>query len=63
LIRRLLPDVMMKGAKWTIDTVIGRDEVVAAGGRVALIDLVEGHSTSHVLGRLRAPAAPAKADA
>jgi D-beta-D-heptose 7-phosphate kinase / D-beta-D-heptose 1-phosphate adenosyltransferase len=63
VIRRLLPDVLMKGADWTIDTVIGRDEVEAAGGRVVLIDLVEGHSTSRVIGRLRAPAAPAKADA
>ncbi len=62
-IRRLLPDVLMKGADWTIDTVVGREEVEAAGGRVALIDLVEGHSTSCVIGRMRAPAAPAKADA
>ena len=59
LIRRLLPDVLMKGADWTVDTVVGRAEVEAAGGRVALIDLVEGHSTTGVIGRMRA--APAKA--
>ena len=59
-IRRLLPDVLMKGADWTVDTVVGRAEVEAAGGRVALIDLVEGHSTTGVIGRMRA--ASAKAD-
>jgi D-beta-D-heptose 7-phosphate kinase/D-beta-D-heptose 1-phosphate adenosyltransferase len=58
-IRRLLPDVLMKGADWTVDTVVGREEVEAAGGRVALIDLVEGHSTTGVIGRMRA--APTKA--
>ena len=62
LIRRLLPDVLMKGADWTIGTVVGREEVEAAGGRVALIDLVEGHSTSGVIGRMQA-SAPVKADA
>jgi D-beta-D-heptose 7-phosphate kinase/D-beta-D-heptose 1-phosphate adenosyltransferase len=62
LIRRLLPDVLMKGADWTIDTVIGREEVEAIGGRVELIDLVEGYSTTEIIDRMRA-STPAKADA
>jgi bifunctional ADP-heptose synthase (sugar kinase/adenylyltransferase) len=37
--------------------VVGADDVIAAGGRVALIDLVEGHSTSRVIDRLQAPVA------
>ena len=57
LIRRLNPDVLMKGADYTVDTVVGADEVIAAGGRVALIDILEGHSTSKVIDRMQAPAA------
>jgi D-beta-D-heptose 7-phosphate kinase/D-beta-D-heptose 1-phosphate adenosyltransferase len=57
LIRRLKPDVLMKGADYTVETVVGADDVIAAGGRVALIDLVEGHSTSRVIDRLQAPVA------
>lgn len=56
LIRRLRPDVLMKGADYTVETVVGAEDVMAAGGRVALIALVEGHSTSKVIGRLQAPA-------
>ena len=56
LIRRLRPDVLMKGADYTLDTVVGAPDVIAWGGRVALVDLVEGHSTSKVIDRLQAPA-------
>jgi D-beta-D-heptose 7-phosphate kinase / D-beta-D-heptose 1-phosphate adenosyltransferase len=56
LIRRLKPDVLMKGADYTVETVVGAEDVIAAGGRVALIDLLEGHSTSGVIDRLQAPA-------
>jgi D-beta-D-heptose 7-phosphate kinase/D-beta-D-heptose 1-phosphate adenosyltransferase len=56
LIRRLKPEVLMKGADYTVETVVGAEDVIAAGGRVALIDLVDGHSTSKVIGRLQAPA-------
>jgi D-beta-D-heptose 7-phosphate kinase/D-beta-D-heptose 1-phosphate adenosyltransferase len=55
LIRRLKPDVLMKGSDYTVETVVGAEDVIAAGGRVALIDLVAGHSTTEVIGRLRAP--------
>jgi D-beta-D-heptose 7-phosphate kinase / D-beta-D-heptose 1-phosphate adenosyltransferase len=57
LIRRLKPDVLMKGADYTFETTVGAEDVVATGGRVALIDLVEGHSTSKVIDRLQAPVA------
>jgi D-beta-D-heptose 7-phosphate kinase/D-beta-D-heptose 1-phosphate adenosyltransferase len=56
LIRRLRPDVLMKGADYTLETVVGAEEVIATGGRVALIDLVAGHSTTKVIDRLQAPA-------
>jgi D-beta-D-heptose 7-phosphate kinase/D-beta-D-heptose 1-phosphate adenosyltransferase len=60
LIRRLRPDVLMKGADYTVATTVGADDVMSWGGRVALIDLVEGHSTTDVIDRLQgAPRAAA----
>ncbi|MBV8778255.1 MAG: D-glycero-beta-D-manno-heptose-7-phosphate kinase [Alphaproteobacteria bacterium] len=61
LICRLRPDVLMKGADYTVETTVGAAEVMSWGGRVALIELIEGHSTSAVIDRLQA--APAKATA
>ncbi|MBK1659128.1 bifunctional D-glycero-beta-D-manno-heptose-7-phosphate kinase/D-glycero-beta-D-manno-heptose 1-phosphate adenylyltransferase HldE [Paracraurococcus ruber] len=55
LIRLLLPDVLVKGADYTIDRVVGADIVQAAGGEVALIDLVPGRSTTALVTRLAKP--------
>ena len=49
LIRRLQPDVLVKGGDYTVETVVGAADVQAAGGRVVLVDLVEGHSTTHLI--------------
>ena len=53
LIKELLPDVLVKGADYALHEVVGRDEVEAAGGRVELIPLVAGYSTSALLRRIR----------
>jgi D-beta-D-heptose 7-phosphate kinase/D-beta-D-heptose 1-phosphate adenosyltransferase len=53
LIVRLRPDVLIKGADYNFETTVGAAEVTTAGGRVALIDLIEGHSTTGTIGRLR----------
>ena len=50
----LLPDVLVKGADWAADRIVGRAEVEAAGGRVVRVELVPGRSTSAVLERIRA---------
>lgn len=52
LIRAILPDVLIKGADYTLERVVGADVVLAAGGRVALIPLEEGHSTSATIARI-----------
>ncbi len=52
-IKALLPDVLVKGADWAEDAIVGRDEVLAAGGRVVRVPLVDGRSTSEVLKRIR----------
>lgn len=56
LIEALRPDTLVKGADYTKDRVVGADFVESYGGRVALVDLVQGRSTTSTLGRLRASA-------
>jgi D-beta-D-heptose 7-phosphate kinase/D-beta-D-heptose 1-phosphate adenosyltransferase len=55
LIRALRPDVLIKGADYTIDQVVGGDLVQGWGGQVLLVDLREGHSTSGTIRRMTAP--------
>jgi len=53
LIRRLKPDVLVKGQDWAEKGVVGREEVEAYGGRVLLLPLVEGLSTTALIERIR----------
>ena len=53
LIDELLPDVLVKGGDYAPENVVGRGSVVAAGGRVELIEFVDGYSTTDVIGRIR----------
>jgi D-beta-D-heptose 7-phosphate kinase/D-beta-D-heptose 1-phosphate adenosyltransferase len=52
LIRRLRPDVLVKGGDYTVDTVVGADLVRGYGGRILLADLLAGHSTTGTIRRL-----------
>ncbi len=52
LIAGLLPDVLVKGADWAADAVVGREEVEAAGGRVERLQLEPGFSTSNIIARV-----------
>ena len=56
LIAAVAPDVLVKGADYREDQVVGGDFVKSYGGRIALIDLVEGKSTTGTIAKLRAPA-------
>jgi rfaE bifunctional protein nucleotidyltransferase chain/domain len=53
VIRALLPDVLVKGADWAPDAIVGRAEVEAAGGRVVRVELRPAQSTSALVGRIR----------
>lgn len=53
VIRALLPDVLVKGADWEADAIVGRAEVESAGGRVVRVPLVSGRSTSTLVDRIR----------
>jgi len=53
LIARLRPDVLVKGADWGRDRVVGRGQVEATGGRVVLFPIIKGLSTSRIIGGVR----------
>lgn len=53
LIHALRPDVLVKGADYTIETVVGAAFVQSYGGKVVLADLVEGQSTTNTIKRLK----------
>jgi rfaE bifunctional protein nucleotidyltransferase chain/domain len=53
-IRLLMPDVLVKGADWEEDAIVGRDVVEAKGGRVVRIPLTEGASTSRIIEKILA---------
>jgi rfaE bifunctional protein nucleotidyltransferase chain/domain len=55
LIRSLLPDVLVKGADYRLRDVVGGEVVTAAGGRVELVPLTPGRSTSGLVERVRKP--------
>jgi D-beta-D-heptose 7-phosphate kinase/D-beta-D-heptose 1-phosphate adenosyltransferase len=55
LIARVKPLILVKGADYSRDQVVGREIVEALGGEVVLIELVPGHSTSAMVERTRAP--------
>ena len=57
LIEQLRPDVLVKGADYTRDAIVGADEVEGWGGRVVRVPLVAGVSTTELLARLRGGAA------
>ena len=53
VIAALVPDVLVKGADWAPEQVVGREVVEAHGGRVLLVPVVEGFSTTALVERLR----------
>jgi D-beta-D-heptose 7-phosphate kinase/D-beta-D-heptose 1-phosphate adenosyltransferase len=53
LIAALLPDVLVKGGDYGLDEIHGREEVEAAGGKVASLPFVESASTSAIIERMR----------
>ena len=52
LIEQIKPDVLVKGADYTKEKVVGWDIVEKSGGRIALAPLVDGRSTSSVIQKI-----------
>jgi rfaE bifunctional protein nucleotidyltransferase chain/domain len=53
LIAALQPDVLVKGADWAEDAIVGRDIVEARGGRVVRIPIESGYATTAIIERIR----------
>ncbi|MGE3489968.1 MAG: D-glycero-beta-D-manno-heptose 1-phosphate adenylyltransferase [Vicinamibacterales bacterium] len=53
IISALQPDVLVKGADWGADAIVGRDVVEARGGKVVRIELAKGYSTTAIVERIR----------
>jgi D-beta-D-heptose 7-phosphate kinase/D-beta-D-heptose 1-phosphate adenosyltransferase len=52
LIETLGPDVLIKGGDYTVETIVGADFVLGHGGRVEIVDLVPGFSTTRIVEKL-----------
>ena len=53
LINTLLPDVLIKGDDYSIETIVGAKEVIANGGKVTTIPLVPSYSTTNIIQKLK----------
>jgi len=52
LVRHLKPDVIVKGGDYSEDTIVGAKEVKSWGGRVLVVPLTPGHSTTAIIRKL-----------
>ncbi len=53
IIAALQPDILVKGADWAADAIVGRDVVEARGGRVVRVPIEAGYSTSALVEKIR----------
>jgi len=53
LIKTLLPDVLVKGADYSIENIVGAKEVIENGGEVKTINFVEGYSSTSIIERIK----------
>lgn len=53
LIKAIMPDVLAKGGDYTIETIVGANEVMNNGGKVAIIPFVEGYSTTSLIAQIK----------
>jgi D-beta-D-heptose 7-phosphate kinase/D-beta-D-heptose 1-phosphate adenosyltransferase len=53
IVKRIQPDVLVKGADWGPDNIVGRDTVEARGGKVVRMELSRGYSTTELIKKIR----------
>jgi rfaE bifunctional protein nucleotidyltransferase chain/domain len=53
LITALMPNILVKGADYAIENIVGAKEVLANGGEVKTIDFVEGYSSTSIINKIR----------
>jgi D-beta-D-heptose 7-phosphate kinase/D-beta-D-heptose 1-phosphate adenosyltransferase len=54
LLKVVQPDVLVKGGDYTVETVVGHEAVIAAGGRVEIVPTVVGFSTTSLVEKVSA---------
>jgi rfaE bifunctional protein nucleotidyltransferase chain/domain len=54
LIRRVDPDILVKGGDWTIDRIVGADHVQSRGGKVYSLPFCQGYSTTALIEKIKA---------
>ncbi len=53
LIQQIKPDILTKGSDYQVQNIVGADFVMARGGKVATLDLIEGYSTSKIIEKIK----------
>jgi D-beta-D-heptose 7-phosphate kinase/D-beta-D-heptose 1-phosphate adenosyltransferase len=53
IIAALQPDILVKGADWATDAIVGRETVEARGGKVVRVEIEPGYSTSSIVEKVR----------
>jgi rfaE bifunctional protein nucleotidyltransferase chain/domain len=53
LITQLLPDILVKGGDYAIETIVGAKEVIANGGKVIINPIVDGFSTTNIIEKIK----------
>ena len=53
IIKAIRPDVLVKGADWAEDAIVGRDTVEAGGGKVVRVPVEQGYSTTEIIRKIR----------
>lgn len=54
IIAAIQPDILVKGADWAADAIVGRDTVEARGGKVVRVPVEQGFSTTAIIEKIRA---------
>ena len=54
VIKAIQPDILVKGADWGEDSIVGRDTVEASGGSVVRVPIEPGYSTTEIIRKIRA---------
>jgi len=53
LINSIKPDVLVKGGDYTVEEIVGANEVKLNGGRVVINSLIDGYSTTGIIDKLK----------
>jgi rfaE bifunctional protein nucleotidyltransferase chain/domain len=53
LISTIIPDVLVKGGDYNLDSVVGRDIVESYGGQVKILNFVEGKSSTNIIEKMK----------